>query len=385
MAHKSSTILPLLNLPRRTALIACMWFAWSAVSLAQASAPSTPQDRMQRSMTFEIDSDQARIQFTGVPSVYATGVIDSQTPALFESLQRSGLIENGAHIYLNSLGGDLSAGMELGRLFRAAGIATSVGVKPELDDTGKPMNQSPAFCVSSCAYAYFGGEYRYSPVAPNMFGIHQFYYEKNSVADVGEVEQASGVVVNYLRDMGINPGVFAAAATKGRSEALWLTGDEMLKYGLANDGRKPVSEEVKLVMGHPYLVIDQMTYDGEHKLTLMCDDGNVETDAYYIVGASKAAQIVQSAVRSYFEINGIPAYIAGSDGAKVLNNAVIIARTMGIGPLLQITESPFFGAWISDGAHPGYREGFSILLGTVRDQLRNYAKNCMQAVIYQKK
>jgi hypothetical protein len=74
-------------------------------------------DNSGRPMTFEWG-----VVYGDQPAIFADGDFTPETPAAFRSfLQRSAQPTRDRSIYFNSLGGDLSAGMELGRLVRRAG------------------------------------------------------------------------------------------------------------------------------------------------------------------------------------------------------------------------------------------------------------------------
>jgi hypothetical protein len=79
-------------------------------------------DNSGRPMTFEWG-----VVYGDQPAIFADGDFTPETPAAFRSfLQRSAQPTRDRSIYFNSLGGDLSAGMEVGRLVRRAELNTGV-------------------------------------------------------------------------------------------------------------------------------------------------------------------------------------------------------------------------------------------------------------------
>ncbi len=98
----------------------------------------------------------------GTPDVYLSGVIDSDAPARFSAMVKSGQVPEGSNIYLNSPGGDLMAGLALGRLFRAAQMTTFIG-RPVFMSSNNQAQVGAVLCASACAYAYLGGMWRWAP------------------------------------------------------------------------------------------------------------------------------------------------------------------------------------------------------------------------------
>ena len=111
----------------------------------------------------------------GCEWIAAQGDITPDTPAKFEEY----ITENGKpyHIVLNSAGGSLIAGIQLGKLIREQGATTLVGKTvqvaepPGLEHLEEKEDGVYAF---SCAFAFMGGVERY--VGPDdLLGVHQFY------------------------------------------------------------------------------------------------------------------------------------------------------------------------------------------------------------------
>ncbi len=120
-------------------------------------------------------------------------------------------------IALNSPGGSLSEGIELGKYFRENGVATVVQkytprapMESEWDYSfsAKPMPGSG--CYSACALAFMGGVERSVPEGSEI-GFHQFYggTEERSAEDAMVSTQAvSAMISEYLRTMGASPELF---------------------------------------------------------------------------------------------------------------------------------------------------------------------------------
>jgi hypothetical protein len=356
-------------------LICTLLLAISSPAAAQANqkAEAAPKDPP---LSITVDDSALTLMILRVPTVYVSGVIDHGSPERFEALMRAGKVPVGAIIYLNSPGGDLAAGLELGRLFRKGEMRIYIDKPLEVvQHEGKGTPQ--AICVSACAYAYFGGTYRMAPSGDHQFGIHQFYFGNTHMADVGSIQQASGTVVSYLQEMGIDPNVFLLASTADRSQVVWLTGPQMLQAGLANNGKDPLKATVKLAAGHPYLVLQQDTFEGIHKIGFECLGKQVMLTSFYMVGQQRAQEIVQRGIRSYFEVNERPVLIQEKDGVVASGQSVSSMRMVPLDFLRAMQSTESIGAWLDDmnGTH---RYGFTIQLQPVWSDIQNYYRNCLE-------
>ena len=146
---------------------------------------------------------------TGCEWVLAEGKITSDTPKKFsEFIEASGF--SPSNILINSRGGNLLAGLELGRLFRKVAATVSIG-SSERDEYGF-FKQTAGVCISACAYAFLGGSTRWLTEGDKL-GFHQFF-DKRAIADLDAdifdgndryLDQlVSGFVANYLIEMGID-------------------------------------------------------------------------------------------------------------------------------------------------------------------------------------
>ena len=89
--------------------------------------------------------------------VAAEGEITQETPLDFERyVAEFGPVRA---VVINSLGGDLMAGMALGQILRRQGITTVVGatVTGKYPDAPNTSQIEEGYCYSACSYAFFGG------------------------------------------------------------------------------------------------------------------------------------------------------------------------------------------------------------------------------------
>lgn len=155
--------------------------------------------------------------------IAAEGEITKQTPNDFKAFLKEwktwGALE-GHTIRLNSPGGDLIAGVELGELFRSGRFSTEVGSNQALPPVGltHPYEKTRGVCMSACAYAFLGGINRSASVGE--IGFHQFYSalpangaSAPSAADsASKAQTITGVLAEYLKEMNIDPEVLVLAS-----------------------------------------------------------------------------------------------------------------------------------------------------------------------------
>jgi hypothetical protein len=132
--------------------------------------------------------------------------------------------------------------MELGRIFRKNGCHTSVaGTLPE--GPGSSWHQTvPGTCESACTLAFLGGVKR--SVSAGELGIHQFYSDAELPADarelafqmgMSEAQFLQGLVIAYLQEMNVEPGLAAAAARVPPEEMHYITEQEIVDWRLDTD------------------------------------------------------------------------------------------------------------------------------------------------------
>jgi hypothetical protein len=185
----------------------------------------------------------------GCEWIAAEGPITQDTPRDFETfLKNSGDGLDGREtVRLNSEGGNLIAGLELGEAIRAHKMATEVG--RTASDSGDPRWQETesGSCYSACAYAFLGGVKRLARVGE--LGFHQFY-PSGSVTEaikqgdldktMSSAQQVMGLLVIYLKEMSIDPALLFLASSADPSALFRPDTDMMFKLGITNMRETPL-------------------------------------------------------------------------------------------------------------------------------------------------
>jgi hypothetical protein len=319
-------------------------------------------------MSIQVNNDRLTVSVAKAPQIYLYGVIDADAPQRFEALVRSGKVPPGSDIYLNSSSGDVHAGMALGRLFRAGSMATHLGTPRRPRNSGYIKT---AICSGACAYAYFGGFYRWAPTGSDRLALP---------APTAAVAAAHGVdeTATYLKDMGIDVSRIASGTSTTQGGLIWLNADQMTAAGLANNGRQSLLTTSRLLPPAPFLQLRQVDHHGEHRITLECHPGVITITAYDQVGTTRAREIASRGTSSYLQLDAAQAMVEAHGGATVADGAVVIQRTYPSSDLVKFLSARTVGAWVS-GRSSAFRDGFSFNLYPVRKALEDYYYACWHA------
>jgi hypothetical protein len=161
---------------------------------ASMSADSKLPGRDEDPMRFEVIQLSKSISF-----LQAIGTITKETPAEFARFMASDAGKISKDLALHSPGGDVLAGLELGRAIRHARLNTSIGRSIPLEGVMRVYRYKEATCASACAYAFLGGIGRSYPAGA-------VYALKRDAAALPEP------VAQYVTEMGVDPRLLTAEA-----------------------------------------------------------------------------------------------------------------------------------------------------------------------------
>ena len=134
--------------------------------------------------------------------IVADGVITESTPDRFQEFLDAGLLDGFIFVvHLNSDGGNLFGGLELGRMIREQRFETGIqAYRPRSpDEEFWDPDGSSGRCMSACALAFLGGEQR-RIYDDSQIGFHQFSRTQTSLETYEEsaITQASTQVISSL-------------------------------------------------------------------------------------------------------------------------------------------------------------------------------------------
>lgn len=239
----------------------CALFS-SATVPAFAAAPSS------EAMKFDLrppDRLVAAVTGNSAWTIYATGTIDNGAPERVQGLIKKYNIPAGSTVEISSPGGSLMAGMKLGQVFRASGFDTEVGQSDPTDKTTSSSGQ----CFSACTLAFLGGRWRFLR-SGSIYGVHRFYFAKSTGQDSDVAQMISAAIIQYIRDMGVDPELFSEMTVAGRDDITLIPEKELIRLNVVNNGQSPTVWSVESVNGVIYLKGQRDTAFGVNKFILAC-------------------------------------------------------------------------------------------------------------------
>jgi hypothetical protein len=245
--------------------------------------------------------------------IVADGKISSETPKLFREFLSDKKIKKGARyeVYLNSPGGNLIAGIELGEIIREFGfgtrVASSIKNGAKLNNY-ELENEGVGRCYSACSFAFLGGKWRIA--ADRTLGVHQYYraeflkdaFAKNfNALDLSKEQVIAGILADYVVRMGIDARFLTLASKASPYEMYLLSLSELKQFEIVwND------QEYADWIFHPYkngIVAISKSRNGERIATLFCrKDGALRLliNIPYVSNDPDADTIVKGAGVSLF-------------------------------------------------------------------------------------
>ena len=181
-------------------------------------------DAFDKPMSFTMRQVSIRPEMTWIA---AEGVIVPDTPVVFRKFLEENLVYTENRIEFNSPGGNLFAAMELGRIIRERGNATTIGRSLTLANPEMSMDvihRSGAICYSACAYAFIGGSSR--SLGGGLLGVHRF--GSNSFSVSGDIAQiVSSEVAAYIAEMGVDQRLLQIASRTSFENDIFSISEEL--------------------------------------------------------------------------------------------------------------------------------------------------------------
>lgn len=341
------------------------WRRWAAVGAGCLLAiGSLTAHATSARLNIHVLNDRLTLAVARHPQVYLYGRIDADAPRRFEKLMKAGRIAPGSDVYLDARDGDADAGMALGRLIRQGGMATHLSApRKTFPHAGASRT---AVCVDACAYAFFGGLYRWAPSGSDRLGV---------TLAKSATPALPAAVRGYLAQMQVDLGDLAPSTSAG--PVLWLSAERLQKSGATNNGRLPPTASYDIGSATPTLDLRQVDRKGEHRLTVTCRPRQTLVAAYERVGALHARQIVARGARSYLELNGRPTLVA-NDGVSAEGDMLVIRRNFPPAELVDLLFAGSVGVWV-DGRSAAFRDGFTLHPWGAYAKLKVFYHACWRA------
>jgi hypothetical protein len=260
--------------------------AQSQTNTGDTSASACPD---QPEMSFSAWSSDLGQRFGQGPReyIFADGYICSDTDKKFEDfLKQNPPKTPSAIVVLNSGGGDLMAGMRLGRVIRKQKLWTQVGSELPLmipqNENIRPDSvpylsepTAPPFagnCASACTLTFMGGVNRTINYASN-YGVHQFESvdQTPNAQTQSETEAAAAKVVAYLSEMGVSPNYMIYMVKKTGNDVTNLTTAELQQLNIVTP-RWQTKWQITPLDDQSGFALDGVTTDawGVHDINFTC-------------------------------------------------------------------------------------------------------------------
>jgi hypothetical protein len=248
-------------------LIACLL---AIVILGHSTDVGAQPAERARELSLTAIPPQAPVQILGNAwRINAIGPIDTEAPERLRRLIINHNIPDGSTIFFNSPGGNVIAAMELGRVLRDFGLFSEVGT---FGSHASPQQQNAGICLSACALAFIGGKFRFHR-NNTLFGVHRFYSVESQLGD--DITQIlSSMIIQYIREMGVDTRLFSELVRVGRSEINILDIDKLESLGVINHGIGPTAWSIESRSDIIYVKGERDTRRGINKFILTCDGPN---------------------------------------------------------------------------------------------------------------
>jgi hypothetical protein len=182
--------------------------------------------------------------------IFATGEVGLRDGEKLEQLLAEKSIPDGSELHINSGGGSLVGGMDLGRVIRSHALTTHVGKKGSQKD-GFQFAE-PGYCMSAAALAFLGGEFRFIGNG-SRYGVHRFTLGEQTLESVDRAQVLAASVVDYIRSMGVDTELFTLASECPADDILELPPDTMKRLNVVNNGVKSTKWTIESIEEGLYL------------------------------------------------------------------------------------------------------------------------------------
>ncbi|MBV6658722.1 MAG: hypothetical protein KI785_13235 [Devosiaceae bacterium] len=225
-------------------LAAAACFGLSGAGEAKAQTQSQLDEQPMRFSLVDNDLDCASCRY-----VRAVGDIKDFTAAQFRQfVRRYDLAETALTVVLDSPGGDVIAGLRLGREIRRYGFSTQVGLAQRQPTGGYRLR--PGDCASACTFSFLGGVKRYAE--DGVIGVHRFFPanlepDRRVIMRPGD-EAVAAMIKVYAVDMGVNGHFIDLSLDVPPADLRYLSNAELRELAVVNV-EEPLSLEAVVAEG----------------------------------------------------------------------------------------------------------------------------------------
>lgn len=302
--------------------------------------------------------------------VQLDGPIDARAPDRLAAALEG--VDGRIDVWLNSAGGNLFAGMQLGRIIRVHGARTYI-----IDARTLRAGE----CYSACSLAFLGGVYRFNNNGAR-YGVHRASLRVGESAGGADLEpQLSAAVGSYIREMGVDARLLAFWQKAGIDDMYLMSQQDTLELGVANNGRQPPAWTITPSSDGSRLEGRQTTVDGAGMVSFSCEKERIVLSSVYDAADARDATTREwrhaLTLDRSADIPVSPLRVTGDDGSvrttfvvpPTVVRRAMTARQIGhrMTPLGHRVAAIGFGIDVDDASRPVVRD---FLRTCLRDQVR---------------
>jgi hypothetical protein len=185
----------------------------------------------------------------------------------------------------NSIGGNLGAGMELGKIIRNNKLTTNIAKTSKYFDNGietSAYTEDDGICYSACAYAFLGGIKRIIPDG-GKYGVHQFYSQdainsptekKFNALDLSRNQAVTSLLASYILEMDVDASLLKISSAIAPWDKMYiLSKDELKQYRIDNSNLIDAIWQIKPLKDQLMAVIyqeQQTQEEGNLSISISC-------------------------------------------------------------------------------------------------------------------
>lgn len=218
------------------------------------------------SMEFESELEDLRPLMEPVILIKMKGPIVSADPARLRAVlaQYDNVSVRDISVSLDSPGGNLMAGIEMGRILHE---------RPEIVSTTvtNDLNAVPS-CASACVFTYLGGDYRYLP-ENSLLGVHRFSSsdeELGASAALATAQSISAVIVSFILEMRADQKLFDKMSAMPAEGIDWLSREDLARWNVVTGSVFEEREEYLNLNGGLALQLSHTSLHGDSNIVVMC-------------------------------------------------------------------------------------------------------------------
>ncbi|WP_217701814.1 hypothetical protein [Pseudooceanicola sp. HF7] len=174
-------------------------------------------------------------------------------------------------VYIDSTGGDLEAGIGVGRQIRQYGLWTDVGsFVLEPPDPSKPLvprKRVNGRCMSAATMIYLGGRLRFFSEG-SQFGVHRFSFKDPLPEHIGKSQELSAKIASFVSDMGVSPKFLELSSATDSKEINLVPEQRLKELRVVTGGQTDVVWTVQARRGIMYVRGERDSIYGRHKVML---------------------------------------------------------------------------------------------------------------------